>query len=300
MFLNPEMSEIPLKRDDTEASAEVTETEPNAPFINEQFLDDLRSATSKATNDFAKNLTVENIDSSLANDAAMNGGRFTDGERDALKAVKDNFVDFERLDSGGMSGVSKADIELFGSLYKTTGRDIYFYDTARTFMTENKSKLDQDGDGVLSLKEIQNGKTNPNFTDRELQLIDYLSDRYSGKLRYSHYLNDISERNVDVPDGDYAEGGLNDVIDRNQTKLFEQRTRGWMDSLLTVGGIALGAYLSHRSNFGFLAGTGMMSAGAIAGIQISRPLSSVIASYAQDAQADRIHRLMTTVANLKY
>lgn len=103
-----------------------------------------------------------------------------------------NFVDLERLDSGGMSGgVSKADIELFGSLYKPTGRDIYYHDSARNFMAENRGKLDQDGDGVLSLKEIQNSKTNPSFTNDELQLIDYLSDRYSNNPRYSFDWNRI-------------------------------------------------------------------------------------------------------------
>lgn len=301
MFYVPEMAEIPWKENDIGTAAEAIAGKPNAPFINERFLEDLRTATNKATDDFEKNLTMEIIDNSLANDASISGRYFTDGERNALKKVKDNFVDFERLDSDGMSGgVSKADIELFGSLYKTTGRDIYYYDSARNFMAGNKGKLDQDGDGVLSLKEIQHGKTNPSFTNDELQLIDYLSDRYARSPRYSHYSKDLSVRNAMVPECDFEDGGLSAIIDRSQTTIFEQRTRAWVDGVSLVTGMGLGTLAAVKGDMRLIAGTALIAAAGAAASLAGVPLASRIASYAQNAQADRIHRLMTTVGNLNY
>lgn len=301
MFLIPQVPDVPTKYIDTTLSNYDVAAEPNAPFINERFLDDLRSATNKATHNFAQNLTMDKIDSSLANDAEMNGQDFSDGERNALKSVKDNFVDFERLDSGGMSGgVSKADIDLFGSLYKTTGRDIYFYDDARKFMVENKSRLDHDGDGVLSLEEIQNGKVNPSFSNQELQIIDYLSDRYSNKPRYSHYSKELLVRHATVPESDFEDGGLNSIIDRSQTTLFEQRTRGWVDALSLMTGLGVGTLAAIKGDFKVLTGAALIYTLGITATLAARPLATRIASSAQNAQEDRIHRLMTTVGDLKY
>ncbi len=266
----------------------------------EQF-DDWINAVKKVNNHESKNLKVNDIDSALLRDEANGKTSFTAGERNALLQIKANADDLAQLDgSGAEDGIEPEDFRLFSDLYRNTARDINNYEGARNFMVENKTILDTNKNGILSLSEIQSARQIPSLSDRDKEYVNYLSDRYSRTLRYSNSTSALSVSEANVPEADFKSGGLSSVVDATQSAVYAHRK---YDNQLTsayFGGAVLGLTFALHARASFLtaAASSILGSG-ISGLAL-RPFSNWAGQSQQDSQEQRIHRLMTTVGNLKY
>lgn len=263
--------------------------------------DDWTNAVKKVNHYESKNLTVQDIESALLQNEANDTYAFTDGERNALLQIKANADDLAQLDgSGAEDGIEPEDFRLFSDLYRNTARDINNYEGARNFMVENKTTLDTNKNGILSLSEIQSARQIPSLSDRDKEYVNYLSDRYSRTLRYSSSTSDLSVSEANVPEADFKSGGLSNVVDATQSAVYAHRK---YDNQLTsayFGGAVLGLTFALHARASFLtaAASSILGSG-LSGLAL-RPFSNWAGQSQQDSQEQRIHRLMTTVGNLKY
>lgn len=257
------------------------------------------SAFDKASDDGS--LTEADINKALIDDAYVGGKTFTRDERIALNQMKDNFDDVARLDRDAFEPeISKSDINLFSDLYRNTARDIAFYERGVNFLAQNKSRLDTNKNGVLTLKEIQDARVNPAFSTGDMQVIDYLRDRYSNKLRYSHAVTDLSVTEATVPDADYKSGAMKEMIHRNQALAFELETHDSWSSLSWVGPAIGGLAGAYFTRSGLFTTAALSVGGAVLGKLVFSPMAHWDGQLSRYKQEERIQRLMTTVGNLNY
>jgi hypothetical protein len=276
--------------------AQTSKTAPAFDAI--KLMEDWEGAYTKAHKGWTNGLTEAEIDKALA------GNELNERERKALKTIKDNFDDLANLDGDQMASLTKSDLQLFKVLLANTARDIEFYEKGQKFLSENKTKLDSNKDGKISWYEIYSAKSNPEFKKDQLDTITYLSDRYSQTLHHrntgSTALLFSTYRATPVPEQDFAPGGLGNIIDRNQSLAYSYK---FVDDYKNVAiGLSFGAatLATKFINMGFGARAGTLVGSLTAGAAGIKAVAEWQGPKLQDAQDERIKRLMTKVANFNY
>ncbi|MBA3994673.1 MAG: hypothetical protein C0469_14240 [Cyanobacteria bacterium DS2.3.42] len=285
-----------ISSDPVKPAGKAPDTAPAFDVLN--LMEDWESAYDKAKERWTNGLTEAGIDKALA------GKELNERERTALKTIKDNFDDLANLDGDQMASLTKSDLKLFKVLLANTARDIEYYEKGQKFLSENKTKLDKNGDGKLNWYEIYSAKSNPEFKQSQLETITYLSDRYSNNLHYKDVgqtaLLFSNYRDTSIPEQDFAPGNLGKIIDQNQSLAYSYK---FADDYRNVAvGLAFGTstLATKYIPMGFWAKTATLVGSLTVGAVGLKTVAEWQGPKQQDSQDERIKRLMTKVANFNY
>ncbi len=273
-------------------------TPEEAPFDWVGLMEGWESAYDKTNTTWMQGLTHKEIDAALA------GNQLNDKERKALETIKENFDDLSKLDGDAMSTLSKSDITLFKILLTNTARDIQFYDKSRQFLSENRRMLDTNKDGKVDWTELNEATTSPDFKEDQLETITYLRERTSNMLHYA----DVNRTKYGfslyagspVNEKDFAPGGLRSTIDHTQSLAYSYKFADDYRDVAGVATVGVALLASRATQMGFWAKAGTLVGSLTAGGFALKTVGEWQGPIQQDAQDERIKRLMAKVANFNY
>ncbi len=268
------------------------------PFDAVGLMEGWETAYDKTKTNWIGGLTHQQIDTALA------GTTLDDKERKALQTIKENFDDLSKLDGDALSSLSKGDITLFKILVTNTARDIQFHEKSGQFLTENKRKLDKDKNGTVDWFELNNALTSLDFKEDQLETITYLGERASKCLHYA----DVDRtkyglsffKRTSVNEYDFAPGALSYAIDQSQSLAYSYKFADDYRDAAGVAALGAAALVSGATKMGFLAKTGTFVGSLATAGGALMAISDWQGPRQQDAQDERIKRLMTKVANFNY